>query len=67
MARRRIFLEDLEAHHCRYVTTENHPHRFCGKQRLDKSSYCPEHTALCWKGVPDRFYFMWKKDEKEAA
>lgn len=70
MARKKIktvWFEDLEPHHCRYAVTERLPHKFCGKPRLENTSYCQEHSAIITNGKPKFTYFMHKAEEKDAA
>lgn len=38
---------DLEPHHCRYTHSEEAPYFFCGQNKLEESSYCGFHNALC--------------------
>lgn len=33
---------------CRYIAGEPRPALYCGHPRHDKSSFCPEHHAVCW-------------------
>ena len=35
---------------CQYIGETG----FCGKPVKSGSSYCPEHHAICWRGVPER-------------
>lgn len=49
-----VELMELRPHHCRFPL-ENEQGRtlYCGKVKLDGSSYCPEHHArCCMKAVP---------------
>lgn len=45
-----ITLMNLERSQCRYPT-QTEPTLFCGNERAEASSYCPQHAALC-RGVP---------------
>lgn len=49
-----IALLDLQIHHCRYPLDDEEGRTFfCGKVKLEDSSYCPEHHARCrLKAVP---------------
>ncbi len=43
-----VALMDLELHHCRYPLDDEAGRTFfCGKAKLDGSSYCPEHHDRC--------------------
>lgn len=45
-----VNLVDLEEHHCRFIAGD--PLKggvFCGQEKREGSSYCPEHHAFCFK------------------
>lgn len=44
---RYVTLEDLEAHHCRFVLGEPNEQRYCGATRVPGLSYCDEHRRRC--------------------
>lgn len=48
---------DLEPHHCRfpYGTDAQTGYTFCGHDKIEGSTYCAGHHALCW--VPPRQRF----------
>lgn len=48
-----VALTDLTDHDCRYPYGEGE-FLFCGHTKQDGSSYCPAHTALCFKPVESR-------------
>jgi hypothetical protein len=50
------FMEMAESGGCRYPFGDQE-YNFCGKARKERSSYCPEHHALC---------YISKKDSKPA-
>lgn len=48
-----VALVDLQSHHCRYpLDDESGRTFFCGKAKLDGSSYCPEHHDRCTHKQP---------------
>lgn len=47
-----VSFEDLEPHHCRFIAGD--PLKggvYCGQPKKEKSSFCPEHHALCFKSA----------------
>lgn len=38
---------DWEPHHCRYPVTDDAPFLVCGHTKLEGSSYCGYHDAIC--------------------
>jgi hypothetical protein len=40
---------DLQRHNCRYIlwASKGPDVRYCGHQKVEGSSYCAEHEALC--------------------
>lgn len=43
-----VDLMNLQSHHCRFPLEDDRNRTFfCGKAKLDGSSYCPEHHARC--------------------
>ncbi len=47
-----VSLLDLKRNQCRYATTDELPHLFCGLPTKDNSSYCAAHHGLVY--VPTR-------------
>lgn len=40
-------LFDLEPNDCRYPMNDGGPYLFCAEAKMEGSSYCPFHKALC--------------------
>lgn len=45
---RHVTLADLEKNDCRFPFGDSRTFTFCGHPQVDGSSYCAEHTKLCW-------------------
>jgi GcrA cell cycle regulator len=45
-----VTFEELEPHHCRFPFGKATPFTFCGADRREDSSYCPEHAQICSAG-----------------
>jgi hypothetical protein len=52
---RRLTIDALEPHHCRYITRTadaTRPAYYCGApKQTPRSSYCAAHHAVCWYTV----------------
>lgn len=42
-------LADLANNQCRYPVTQETPFVFCGREKIEHSSYCARHHKLCVK------------------
>lgn len=47
-----VTIMDLEAWHCREIVEETPVVKYCGKQKIDSSSYCPDHHRKNHAFVP---------------
>jgi hypothetical protein len=47
---RNVVIMDLQQHHCRYICSIGAEPTYCGRRKMDGSSYCAEHHRLCYYG-----------------
>ena len=50
IATRNVVITDLQQHHCRYICSTDGETTYCGRPKMDGSSYCSEHHRLCYFG-----------------